>query len=120
MNVYWTPEGADRWVVEDERGDLWWIGKPAERFNGARDDLQPIRRTVDVQRPWLLTADLVGVAEIAQRAGVKADTIHKWRSRHSDFPRPIAELAAGPVWSYAAVERWLLLKPGPGRPRKDA
>lgn len=44
---------------------------------------------------------------VADTAGVRADTVRKWRQRHADFPRPIAELNAGPVWSLEAVERWL-------------
>lgn len=56
--------------------------------------------------------DLVGVAEIATRARVKADTVQKWRLRHASFPAPDAVLASGPVWMWAFVERWLAL----GRP----
>jgi predicted DNA-binding transcriptional regulator AlpA len=62
--------------------------------------------------------DLVGVAEIAQRAGVKRDTIRQWRRRHPDFPQPLIRLATGPVWDYAEVERWMAKVRPPGRPRK--
>jgi hypothetical protein len=64
--------------------------------------------------------DVVGVAEIAARAGVTRDTVQKWRDRHDDFPGPMATLAAGPVWSWEAVERWLRIRRSPGRPTVDA
>jgi uncharacterized protein YjcR len=53
---------------------------------------------------WL---GMVGVAEIAERAGVKADTVLKWRQRHADFPAPTAELKMGPVWFWPTVEPWV-------------
>ena len=54
------------------------------------------------------TLDLVGVYEIAQRAGVTKGLVHKWRERHPDsFPAPVAELAAGPVWQWQQIEQWL-------------
>lgn len=65
--------------------------------------------------------ELVGVAEIAERAGVQPSTVHAWRDRHDDFPVPMAALKAGPVWSWAAVDRWLQVRPPMGRPaRYDA
>lgn len=51
--------------------------------------------------------DLVGATEIAQRAVVKLDTVDKWRRRHADFPEPVAELAAGDVWAWPDIEKWL-------------
>lgn len=63
--------------------------------------------------------DLVSVTEIAERAGTTPGTVHSWRRRHADFPRPIAELAIGPVWSWPDVERWLAVERRPGRPRKS-
>jgi hypothetical protein len=62
-------------------------------------------------------ADLVGVAEIAQRAGVAEATVHSWRRRHDDFPAPIVRLAAGPVWRWPDVEVWTRTL-GRGRPRR--
>lgn len=61
--------------------------------------------------------DLLGVTEIAERAGVKLDTVQKWRQRHLDFPKPVAELAMGPVWEWSDVELWLAKERRPGRPR---
>lgn len=52
-------------------------------------------------------ADIVGIAEIAELAGVKASAVVNWRVRRDDFPAPVAELRAGPVFSRPAVRKWL-------------
>ncbi len=49
---------------------------------------------------------LVGVAEIAERAGVAKATVMSWRRRHSDFPAPVVILAGGPVWDWRVVDAW--------------
>jgi hypothetical protein len=50
---------------------------------------------------------LVGLTEIAQRAGVQKPVVAMWRKRHDSFPVPVAELATGPVWLWPDVETWL-------------
>jgi predicted nucleic acid-binding protein len=52
-------------------------------------------------------ADLVSVSEIAARAGSSTNTVQSWRRRHRDFPAPVARLAAGPVWTWPDVARWI-------------
>lgn len=62
-------------------------------------------------------SDLVSVQEIAQRAGVQPDTVHKWRVRHGDFPAPFAEVAGTvPVWLWPDVKAWIDVPRRPGRP----
>jgi predicted nucleic acid-binding protein len=51
--------------------------------------------------------DLVSVSEIAARTGHPVNTIQSWRRRHSDFPAPIAQLAAGPIWSWGPIKDWI-------------
>lgn len=51
--------------------------------------------------------DLVGLAEIAELAGVSRQAVANWVSRHPSFPAPLARLAAGPVWDRAPVSAWL-------------
>lgn len=52
--------------------------------------------------------DLVGAKDIAERAGVKVDSVHKWRDRHSAFPQPVAIVSGSiPVWTWGSVRRWL-------------
>ena len=52
-------------------------------------------------------ADLVSVSEIAARAGRSVHTIQSWRRRYRDFPKPLVQLAAGPVWAWPAVGAWI-------------
>ena len=67
-------------------------------------------------------ANLVGAKDIAARAGVKVDTVHKWRERHDSFPAPLAIVSDFvPVWDWLEVARWIegrvsgkvLATPGP-------
>ncbi len=61
----------------------------------------------------------VGVPEICQRLGVNPSTLFRWR-RRADFPEP-QQLASGPVWDWADVDRWYReVHPAvkPGRPRR--
>ena len=51
--------------------------------------------------------ELVGINEIAALAKVSRQAVANWRSRASDFPKPIAELASGPVFRLSQVRLWL-------------
>jgi predicted nucleic acid-binding protein len=51
--------------------------------------------------------NLVSVTEIAGRARRSTNTVQSWRRRHRDFPTPVAQLAAGPIWSWPAVAEWI-------------
>lgn len=53
-----------------------------------------------------MTELLVDVTKIAAKLGVQPNTVHQWRKRYPDFPEPFVQLAIGPVWYWAAVERW--------------
>lgn len=61
-------------------------------------------------------SDVVSVAEISMRAGRSVNTIQSWRRRHADFPTPLAELAAGPIWSWPTVADWIASRSSPRRP----
>lgn len=50
---------------------------------------------------------LVGLTEIAQRAGVQKAAVSMWKIRHESFPEPVADLRCGPVWWWPDVEKWL-------------
>ena len=58
---------------------------------------------------------LVGVSEIARLLGTTRN--RAWQvTRKAGFPRPLAELAGGPVWTLATVSRFLdewRRRPGP-------
>lgn len=54
------------------------------------------------------SADLIGVAEIAELAGVTKAAVANWRARSSaGFPPPALEQKAGPLYRRAEVEDWL-------------
>jgi hypothetical protein len=52
-------------------------------------------------------ADLIGVREIAVRAGVSPQAVTNWQKRHAGFPPPLVRLHGGPVFDWAEVEAWL-------------
>jgi Z1 domain len=54
-----------------------------------------------------MTASLIGVFEIAEMANVSASAVANWRKRFPDFPAPLAELKAGPVFEESQVKLWL-------------
>jgi chromosome partitioning protein len=56
--------------------------------------------------------EFVGVAEIAQLAKVGVSAVSNWRSRYSDFPKPVQELNSGPVFSRLQIEAWLKKRDG--------
>jgi hypothetical protein len=55
----------------------------------------------------MVEANLIGVFEIAERAGVTASAVANWRKRFSDFPAPLAELKSGPVFAESQIKKWL-------------
>ena len=52
------------------------------------------------QKPTLL-----GMTEMAELYGVSRQTATGWR-RQTNFPKPIAELAMGPVWDLEDLKAW--------------
>lgn len=64
--------------------------------------------------------ELVGLAEIAEIAGVTRQAVTNWTTRHPSFPEPLARLASGPVWNCPDVVAWLhsqSLMPGKTPPK---
>ncbi len=51
--------------------------------------------------------ELVGINEIATMAGVTSQAVTNWRTRSTDFPLPLSELASGPVFRKSQVRAWL-------------
>jgi chromosome partitioning protein len=51
--------------------------------------------------------DFVGVYEIAALAKVTPAAVTNWRSRFSDFPRPVSDLKSGPVFERDTIMQWL-------------
>jgi serine/threonine protein kinase len=63
---------------------------------------------------------LGGVAEVVAELGLSRQRLSRLRER-PDFPAPIGEIRAGPVWDMEAVRRWNQsgLRRPPGRPERD-
>ena len=61
---------------------------------------------------------LAGFAELAELLGVTKRTVQRYTVR-SDFPQPVARLAAGPVWLEDDVLAWwaTYVPAAGGRPR---
>lgn len=51
--------------------------------------------------------DFVGINEIAGMAGVSPQAVANWRVRAADFPRPVSELASGPIFRRSQIRIWL-------------
>ena len=51
--------------------------------------------------------EFVGINEIADLAAVSRQAVSNWRARASDFPKPVAELKAGPVFRRSQIRSWL-------------
>lgn len=51
--------------------------------------------------------DLIGINEIADMAGVSRQAVANWRARFADFPKPLADLKAGPVFRTRTIKAWL-------------
>ena len=51
--------------------------------------------------------DFVGINEIAEMAGRTRQAVVNWRARSSDFPSPVTELAAGPIFRRSQIRSWL-------------
>lgn len=61
---------------------------------------------------------LLGVTEVSRELGVSKQRVAQLRDR-PDFPDPVAELAAGPVWTQASLSRFIeQWDRSPGRPKK--
>jgi hypothetical protein len=50
--------------------------------------------------------NLIGVAEFATLCGVTKQVICNWKTRYPTFPKPIQELALGPIWFQWQARLW--------------
>src|SRR4051812_3623804 len=51
--------------------------------------------------------ELLGLAEIAEIAGVTKQVVNNWRLRYDTFPKPIQNLQSGPIWSREKIDIWV-------------
>ena len=105
---------AGRWYIVDTTSDA--LDKRGRGYATRADaQIALISRLSMHPEP----ADLVGTAEIAERAGVQVPTVHSWRARHATFPAPLVRLATGPVWDWREIAAWLAVPRRSGRPRRS-
>ncbi len=52
--------------------------------------------------------EILGINEIATLADVTSQAVTNWRSRATDFPKPISNLASGPVFRRSQIRAWLI------------
>ncbi|EPO5341454.1 AAA family ATPase [Klebsiella oxytoca] len=50
---------------------------------------------------------LLGITEIALLAGVSKQAVTNWRARDPLFPKPVIELASGPIFDEQKIKKWL-------------
>lgn len=51
--------------------------------------------------------ELVGTSEIAVLASTTRSAVSNWAARDPSFPKPVADLACGQIWSKRDIELWL-------------
>lgn len=50
---------------------------------------------------------LVGIAEIAEFAGVSTQAVVNWTKRNLSFPQPVRVLRSGPIYLSDQVAAWM-------------
>ena len=52
------------------------------------------------------SSDLAGLSEVAELLGVTRERVRQLRAERVDFPEPVADLQATPVWRRSDVVAW--------------
>lgn len=60
--------------------------------------------------------EFVGINEIALMANASKQAVANWRVRASDFPKPVSELASGPIFRRSQIRSWLKRNKRKGKP----
>ncbi|MBI3975630.1 MAG: hypothetical protein HY334_04485 [Armatimonadetes bacterium] len=107
----------------DAIGAAWELVRSAFRtvgFPGTPDIVRVEVETIDEQARRLKEPTLptfAGISEVAEILGVTRQRAHQLAQTGS-FPKPLASLAAGPIWNRHAIERFAeRWTRQPGRPR---
>lgn len=101
-----TSKAAAGWGEQNVLGsDCAWTVAPVGRPDDKGYDKNAPRIGLD-------SADLVGLAEIAERMQVTSSAAHNWTKRWPDFPKPVCELASGRIWLWSEVSGFLAARQG--------
>jgi hypothetical protein len=86
-----------------------WAEQRARRDAGDDAELLPLSAcVVRLSAPELAADQMVGVAELAELAGIATPTLRSYISRgQSDIPQPQATLSGRHLWSRAVAQEWL-------------
>jgi hypothetical protein len=109
VRLYWTEAFPGHLVVE-AAPDAFLLVAPNGEQRRFEESVSVLRPAGGLEQALLrvLADDLVAVAELARRAGVKANTVQRWRDRYPDFPAPIIdrERSRSPLWYWPEVTAW--------------
>jgi len=56
--------------------------------------------------PEVVSLDLIGVSEAAGMLRIGGSALSERRSRDKTFPKPVAELACGPIWPRSQIAHY--------------
>jgi hypothetical protein len=78
-----------------------------------------LRTQISIDRPSQM--DLVGLTEIGEMLGVSRQRARQLAEDNDDFPRPVARMASGPVFTRSSIQSFRLRWPRQrtGRPPKE-
>lgn len=65
------------------------------------------KKTVDSKSSRETKGGLLSVGDIAKMAGVPSNTVHHWKDRYDDFPKPVSDPTSGNLYRRGAVTAWL-------------
>ena len=54
----------------------------------------------------MMESDLLGASEVAKLLGVSRQRAYQLMEAHLDFPKPVAYLQRGKLWSRVQVDLW--------------
>jgi hypothetical protein len=87
--------------AQGERAVRSAASRQARRPSGYKRPKPP----APADKPSPAPLELWGSAELCEAFGVSRESLRKWKGKPG-FPKPLADLAMGPVWDAAKVRAW--------------
>lgn len=85
---------------KDKKKEKEKVRKPSGRINKVKE--KEVKKEPVHSKTGLLSA-----GDIGKLAGVPSNTVHHWKARYSDFPKPVDSPTAGDLYRRGAVLAWL-------------